>query len=1791
MLSLKSRHGLFVFLGIAIAAVALLLLVPRASADPEPPVALADQPAYGISADQNAVHTSTGTVSEVFTVTPTPIVLSAGGSPQPNDAPFSTNVNLTTNTNEQTNPTVAVDTTGRLYVAFQNFTGASWDIYVKYSDDGGQTWTQVAVATQAYNEINPSIHTHFQSGGTHINVFYSQNNVAANMCWYHSDNAISWTNQCLAPSFGGGFTPRNYGFASQASFGLVSYVAWDVQDAANGNTRTLVWFYSVDAFHTTAPANWAGTGFSAAFHPGDQWTKPQVFINESIYTFDLSDSGLDGCVLFSMLLSNPGPTFGFAGDGTADIALVNPLPDNDPSCGNWYFYISENLFGGALTGVEDSDPEIVDLGAAFGYGWTWTFNDTDSIVMMIRDPGDGFLYLETPGIETGADFRYPQAFSANGLILLSFIQDDTIATWTWSGDGGVTWDTEYKVSDNAGTAVRGFHSIAVAYSQGVQIVWQDDRSGDTEIFWSNITGWHFYFVTRDPLLGDVTVNGAATPAPSAFFWQEGTLQNVSVPSLETDPVDPNIRYSFDRWSDLGPIAHDVTVGTMDLTLTAFYNTEYYISISAPYGSTTPPSGWYLNGTVLTLQVFLPANTADTRYVWAGWISSGCPGSYDGLNNPASITVNCPIVELGQVTREFLVTVTSPYGVPTGGGWYTETSTVSVSVNTPVAGPPGSRFAFDIWSGSGPGAYDGSQNPVSFLLLGPVTENARWFTEFNLTMTTGAGTVLPGSSWQRQGSVVSLLALSPAVGIGERYVFDRWTGSSTLLVNPATITMDSAKTYNAAWFHQWYLAVTANFGILSCAPSPCGWYNQGTSVSAQAIPPAAGIGERYTVVGWTGSGTGSYSGTNNPITVTVSAYITEAMRFRHEFQVTLSANFGTVSPGSGWYEDGMTVQTSAVAPQSTATERYAGLTWTGTGAGSYTGVGNPATFTVTGAPLTEVATWEHQFLLDVRTDFGGVTCLPVGSPGPCGWYAVGTAVQISATPPGAGAGEQYVWIGWTGTGASGYSGAATSPTITLNDAVVQMVDFRHEFQVTLTTNQPGVTVSPPSGWYEAGTTLTFSSTPTITASGERFTFTAWSGAPALTGNPVSVLLDARKTYEAQWTHEYFLDITANAGASVGCNPTPCGWYASGTSVTISATAPGAGANERFFWGGWTGSGSGSYSGTITTPSIVMNAPIAEAGGFTHEFELRVTSIYGSAQGAGWYADGETAVVTVTSPDLVSAGTRYVLTAWAGDATGSSDVLTFTMDAAKSVTATWSTEYLLTVNSAYGNPTGAGWYPAGTNAAFEVLAFEYTTDTDRWSFTAWTGDSTATTAGASVAMSAPKTVDATWSRQYWLDVTSGYGTLNGAGWYASGTLATFGVSASEFTLAPGSRVSFLAWSGASSATTISASVVMDSAKAVSATWGLQYYLDWTNPRTSITVTPARGWFDAGSAVTLAVQQTSESITTGEQYLFTGWTGTASSGAASLSLTMDRAHTLIATWEHQFQYTIQVTPTLSPSISIQVDGTTLTVPGFVWLTEGTAHTLLANLRVLSRDYNFVAWRDGTLTLTSAAPEATISVTPTSAKTLTLEYVKSTDTDGDGLPDAWEKQYWAVLTDQNASGDPDGDGLTNLQEFSSHPQTNPIVKEEQSFFGPLVNNPIWLVLFIILIAVVVVLAILVARKKKPVQVIEESMGPAPPVQESSPPGPANAPPPPPSAAPPPAEEPAVEMVEGPAGQTVECTNCGILNDAGQANCAVCGTALPGTSGGPDKAERIRKLQGAYKAGRISKEQYEENMRKLSRS
>ena len=81
---------------------------------------------------------------------------------------------------------------------------------------------------------------------------------------------------------------------------------------------------------------------------------------------------------------------------------------------------------------------------------------------------------------------------------------------------------------------------------------------------------------------------------------------------------------------------------------------------------------------------------------------------------------------------------------------------------------------------------------------------------------------------------------------------------------------------------------------------------------------------------------------------------------------------------------------------------------------------------------------------------------------------------------------------------------------------------------------------------------------------------------------------------------------------------------------------------------------------------------------------------------------------------------------------------------SLIAQYKAQYLLTVNSNYGSPSGGGWYDAGTQAK---AAIDISSVPDglfyNWVFTGWSGDATgAGLQSNAITMDAPKTVTATW-----------------------------------------------------------------------------------------------------------------------------------------------------------------------------------------------------------------------------------------------------------------------------------------------------------------------------------------------------------------------------------------------------------------------------------------------------------------
>jgi len=160
----------------------------------------------------------------------------------------------------------------------------------------------------------------------------------------------------------------------------------------------------------------------------------------------------------------------------------------------------------------------------------------------------------------------------------------------------------------------------------------------------------------------------------------------------------------------------------------------------------------------------------------------------------------------------------------------------------------------------------------------------------------------------------------------------------------------------------------------------------------------------------------------------------------------------------------------------------------------------------------------------------------------------------------------------------------------------MLPSGNPVQVTVQTSQAGLSFSVDGNTYTAAQTFSWqagsSHTIATTSSqscgtGVRYLWVNWSGGGAISH---TVTPTTNTTYTANFNTQYFLTMNHNTGGTV----TPGnGWKASGATISITAT-PATG----YHFTNWTGTGTGSFSGTTNPASITMGGPITETATFTH-----------------------------------------------------------------------------------------------------------------------------------------------------------------------------------------------------------------------------------------------------------------------------------------------------------------------------------------------------------------------------------------------------------------------------------------------------------------------------------------------------------------------------------------------------------------------------------------------------------------
>jgi hypothetical protein len=727
-------------------------------------------------------------------------------------------------------------------------------------------------------------------------------------------------------------------------------------------------------------------------------------------------------------------------------------------------------------------------------GW---FDNGTIIPASVTSPASGTpgtQYVCTGWTGTGS----VPASGSNANVTFTITQPSNI-TWNWKTQYQVIFDQSGVGSDFNGTVVT---IESVNYSRS-------DLPTTPQFWWDQGSSHNFSFASPLPVNGGKNYVWDSTAGLSSL--QSGTLTITGSGNVVGNYIEQN-RITFDQTG----VGSDFT-GTV-VTIDGVNYTKSQLPVSFPWILSSNHSFAFQSPLVVGIS---------TKYVW---------NSTTGLSNlqSGSITVTTYGSIVGNYRTQYYLTASSVYGTTGGQGWYDNGATAYATV-TPliVAGPSGTQYVFDHWSGDASGTASPSD---AILMSGPRTATANWKTQCYLTVSSVYGTA-GGQGWYDSGAIAyaTVTPLTVSGPSGTQYVFDHWSGDASGSTSPSSaIVMSGPKTTNANWKTQYYLTlVTIPSGVDS--PSGAGWYDSGASatISTDAFVDIVSGFSRYRFNGWTTDYMPEIEyPTRSPTTVSIDQAKTVTADYMVQYNITFnqsgaspdftgtiaiidSINYNTSGLRVSFWWDNSSSHNFAFQSPLVVTANNKQYVWTNT-----TGLSALQSGTmIVSSSGSVIGNYKTQYYLIVTS--------PYDSPTPTsGWLDSGTLETASVTSPASGPVDtRYVCIGWTGAGSVPASGTGSSVTFTINQQSAVTWNWKTQYLLTVTTYPGGLSPQPtrtPAGevgpsnawWYDASTGVAL----TAQAVSE-YTFNYWDVNGVSRGNgvnPISVTMNVPYTATAYYT---------------------------------------------------------------------------------------------------------------------------------------------------------------------------------------------------------------------------------------------------------------------------------------------------------------------------------------------------------------------------------------------------------------------------------------------------------------------------------------------------------------------------------------------------------------------------------------------------------------------------------------------------------------------------------------------------
>jgi hypothetical protein len=1089
-----------------------------------------------------------------------------------------------------------------------------------YSPNDGATWHGPYVlpgenSSQFNNSMGGSISVN--SAGT-LAVAYATNRSCINYCAFspysaNGDDVVLVTSATNGTSWsairtiakGQGEITRTYSYSqfSPTGSGLFAtfqdspmtsvtwgtgadlYVAWEAAPNLN-TTQTPAYYYNYSRVVVYAGGSTNG---------GVSWTTAQISAGlrpltaiQGIYTEDWFD-----------------PTVAFHA-GTVELTF---------SYVNWDIECGYESFGTGFT--TDSYSQWVSTSTN---GYTYTA----PAMIYISTRSEGFGYYTNMG------FHASIGFNATGSPLFAYALADGFYYPLQPGTSDQIVTLSVSSAFVGATTTVTFNESGLAPSSPWQVA-INGATVSTSAASVNVSGI--------PLGEPVTISWPGTPTPFGYRTELAPVLNLGPHTTFTGPTTVWLNFTTFFGVSFLPAPNDYYLSVEIANYGAVFPYQFeftwdtYLSGGSVFYETNgcPTFPWYLpSGMHLAMGPvgsYPIEATYYTQQFVSYWNGTGL-GSYTGAGAYANLTVSSPFNEslwdlgIGTYSERFTpigLPATSTYSFDVDGSPYSAAGTTPVTVPDLVTGPHWVTNVTATSTKTGWSYFGQSQggNPLEIPLQ---PDDNLTFAFVNTSAASGTVSfhaigITPGSEWRLEFNGTDYSSVTPWINVTARpgtypvSAGDVVSANGTAALAPSgfgpNASVVPSNTYPVNFTGTFRLSVLAAVGGTVAPAGSAFWVAPNSTESFNATPSAG-----YTFGGWTGLGLGSYTGANTTAVVHPGGPVSESASFVPEppNHFGLIVNETGLPAGTRW-----TISLDGTGYSSNASSFVINDLYScavsgalGTYALAVPAVGGSAgTEFVAGASTPSTACVTHPLSIAYTTSYAVTVSATVGgsivgaTPGVVSWVSSGNSLDLSEE-----ADTNYTFLGWTGTGPGSWTVPTSSIIVSPTGPVTELAAFALKPAPVTETYTVNFTASSalPAGtpWvvdfngtpYASSTdSVVIAKVPNGTysysvplvggaAAGTQYVATPAGTSVHVAGKavPVAVPFDA----------QFWVSISSTGAGSTG---PASGWFASGKSVLLNATPSGSALFE-----GWSGTGSGSYTGSSQGPSIQVLGPITERATF-------------------------------------------------------------------------------------------------------------------------------------------------------------------------------------------------------------------------------------------------------------------------------------------------------------------------------------------------------------------------------------------------------------------------------------------------------------------------------------------------------------------------------------------------------------------------------------------------------------------